>query len=282
MKRAMPAAWLINGTAHDPAARGWIMGVLNVTPDSFSDGGNFLDLDLAVEHGLQMVADGADVIDVGGESTRPGAQPVALDEEMRRVVPVIERLRSQTNALISVDTMKPEIARAAISAGADIINDVGGLRADGMIAAAAESRAGVIVMHMQGTPRTMQAEPHYEDVVRVVRAFFEERLRTLERAGIAAERIAFDPGIGFGKSPDHNYALMRNLASLRVSDRPLAIGVSRKSFIGRLLGDMDMELRDWPTVALTAWLRDAGADVIRVHDVRRNAEALRMIDAIRA
>lgn len=282
MKRAMPATWLINGTAQDPAARGWIMGVLNVTPDSFSDGGNFLDLDLAVEHGLQMVADGADVIDVGGESTRPGAQPVALDEEMRRVVPVIERLRSQTNALISVDTMKPEIARAAISAGADIINDVGGLRADGMIAAAAESRAGVIVMHMQGTPRTMQAEPHYEDVVREVRAFFEERLRTLEHAGIAAERIAFDPGIGFGKSPDHNYALMRNLASLRVSDRPLAIGVSRKSFIGRLLGDMDMELRDWPTVALTAWLRDAGADVIRVHDVRRNAEALRMIDAIRA
>jgi len=276
----MPATWLINGREYDLAKHGWIMGVLNVTPDSFFDGGQFLDAGRAVEHGLKMVEDGADVLDVGGESTRPGAVPVALDEELRRVVPVIAALRRQTRALISVDTMKPEVARAALDAGADIINDVGGMRGSGMIGAAANSRAGVIVMHMQGTPGTMQSRPHYDDVRDEVRAFFGERLGQLRKAGVAPGRVALDPGIGFGKTPSHNLELLRGLAELRLADRPLVAGVSRKSLIAHLLGDPDMDRRRWPTVALTAWLREAGADVLRVHDVKENAEALRMIEAI--
>ncbi|MCE9520695.1 MAG: dihydropteroate synthase [Verrucomicrobia bacterium] len=276
----MPTRWLINDRAYDLAARGWIMGVLNVTPDSFSDGGQYLDAARAVAHGLQMIADGAEVLDVGGESTRPGAEPVALDEEVRRVVPVIVSLRQQTRALISVDTMKPEVARAAIDAGADIINDVGGMRDPGMIETAATSRAGVIVMHMQGTPHTMQSGPHYEDVKDEVRAFFENRLEQLKQAGIAPERVALDPGIGFGKTPAHNLQLLRGLPALRVASRPLVLGVSRKSLIAHLLDDAAMDKRRWPTVALTAWLRETGADVLRVHDVKENVEALRMIEAI--
>lgn len=276
----MPDRWIIHGREHDLTKRGWIMGVLNVTPDSFSDGGRFLDAGRAVAHGLQMIADGADVLDVGGESTRPGAEPVALEEELRRVVPVIEALRPQTSALISVDTMKPEVARAALDAGADIINDVGGMRDPAMIEAAAHSRAGVILMHMQGTPHTMQSEPHYTDVKNEVRAFFKERLEQLQRAGVVPERVALDPGIGFGKTPEHNLQLLRGLSELRVTDRPLVAGVSRKSLIARLLGDADMDRRRWPTVALTAWLREAGADMLRVHDVKENMESLRMIEAI--
>lgn len=256
------------------------MGILNVTPDSFSDGGQFLDVDQAVNYARQMIADGADVIDVGGESTRPGATPVPLDVELQRVVPLIETLRKQTDALISIDTMKPEVAHAALNAGADIINDVAGLRDPRMIEVAVQSRAGIIVMHMQGTPGTMQAGPHYEDVVSEVRSFFEEKLRTLTAAGVDSQRIALDPGIGFGKTLQHNLALMRSLNSLRVDDRPLVVGVSRKSFIARLLGDDEMEKRYWPTIALTAWLREAGAQVLRVHDVKPNAESLRMIEAI--
>lgn len=276
----MPSKWIINGREYDLTNRGWIMGVLNVTPDSFSDGGRFLDSRLAVEHGLRMVADGADVLDVGGESTRPGAEPVDLAEELRRVVPVIATLRTRTSALISVDTMKPEVACAALDAGADIINDVGGMRDPGMIEAAAHSRAGVIVMHMQGTPHTMQSEPRYSDVKNEVRAFFQERLKQLQQAGVAPERVALDPGIGFGKTPEHNLQLLRGLSELRAADRPLVAGVSRKSIIARLLDDADMEKRRWPTVALTAWLREAGADMLRVHDVKVNVEALRMVEAI--
>ncbi len=276
----MPARWLIHDRIHDLSSRGWIMGILNVTPDSFSDGGKFPDADRAVNHALQMVAEGADVIDVGGESTRPGATAVPVEIELHRVVPVIQSLRRQTSALISIDTMKPDVARAALAAGADIINDVNGLRDPRMIHVAAQSQAGVIVMHMQGTPGTMQSSPHYEDVVAEVRAFFAERLQTLTAAGIEASRIALDPGIGFGKTQAHNLALMRSLDSLRIDDRPLVVGVSRKSFIARLLGNEDMEKRLWPTVALTAWLREAGAQVLRVHDVKPNAESLRMVEAI--
>ncbi len=276
----MPARWLIHDRIHDLSSRGWIMGILNVTPDSFSDGGKFPDADLAVNHALQMVAEGADVIDVGGESTRPGASAVPLEIELHRVVPVIQSLRRQTSALISIDTMKPDVARAALAAGADIINDVNGLRDPRMIHVAAQCQAGVIVMHMQGTPGTMQSSPHYEDVVAEVRAFFAERLQTLTAAGIESSRIALDPGIGFGKTQAHNLALMRSFDSLRFDDRPLVAGVSRKSFIARLLGNEDMEKRLWPTVALTAWLREAGAQVLRVHDVKSNAESLRMVEAI--
>lgn len=276
----MSVSWLINGTHHSFASHGWIMGVLNVTPDSFSDGGKFIDAAPAVEHGLKMVADGANVIDVGGESTRPGAVPVPMKEELRRVVPVIRSLRRQTPALISVDTMKAEVARAALDAGADIINDVGGMRDPEMVHAATSSRAGVIVMHMQGTPATMQSQPVYEDVTQDVHNFFTRRLLELKNAGIDAERIALDPGIGFGKNLGHNLQLLRHLTALRVVGRPLVLGVSRKSFIARLLGEEAMDARRWPTVALTAWLREAGAEVLRVHDVRENAEALRMIEAV--
>ncbi len=277
----MPAHWLINNRVHDLASRGWIMGILNVTPDSFSDGGKFPDADRAVNHALQMVAEGADVIDVGGESTRPGATSVPVDVELKRVVPVIQNLRKQTNALISIDTMKPEVARAALDVGADIINDVAGLRDPRMVEVAAQSQAGVIVMHMQGTPGTMQTSPHYDDVVAEVRTFFQEKLQTLAAAGVDSQRIALDPGIGFGKTLAHNLALMRSLDWLGIDERPLVVGVSRKSLIARLLGDDDMEQRYWPTVALTAWLRDAGAHVLRVHDVKLNAESLRMMEAIR-
>lgn len=276
----MPARWLINDRIRDLSSRGWIMGILNVTPDSFSDGGKFPDADRAVDHALQMVAEGADVIDVGGESTRPGAVSVPLDVELQRVVPVIQSLRRQTDALISIDTMKWEVARAAIEAGADIINDVAGLRDPRMIDVAVHSRAGIIIMHMQGTPGTMQTSPHYVDVVTEVGAFFKAKLLELADAGVDSQRIALDPGIGFGKTLQHNLALMRSLRSLRINDRPLVVGVSRKSFISGLLGEADMDARFWPTVALTAWLREAGAQVLRVHDVKPNAESLRMIQAI--
>jgi dihydropteroate synthase len=273
--------WRIHNTTHDLAGRGMIMGVLNVTPDSFSDGGQFFDPALAVQHGLELIAEGAEILDIGGESTRPGADPVDEAEELRRVVPVIAALRKESNALISIDTMKPHVARAALDAGADIINDITGFRDPAMVQAAANSGAGLVVMHMQGEPRTMQAHPVYQDVVAEVIAFFEERLRTLGAAGIAPERIALDPGFGFGKTLEHNLALLHSLPVLHVQQRPLVVGVSRKSMIAKLLGDNAMEKRHWPTVALTAWMRDAGAEVVRVHDVKPNVEAMRMIEAIK-
>lgn len=257
-----------------------IMGILNVTPDSFSDGGRFFSVEAAVEHGLRMIAEGADILDVGGESTRPGAQPVAVEEEMGRVLPVIERLRSESHVLLSIDTMKPEVARAALAAGADILNDVTGLRDPRMVQVAAECDAGVIVMHMQGEPRTMQAAPRYVDVVAEVQSFFAERLRALSDAGVALQRIALDPGFGFGKTLEHNLALLRALPQLRVESRPLVVGVSRKSMLARLIEDNDLSKRLWPTVAMTAWMREAGAEVVRVHDVKTNVEAMRMIEAL--
>ncbi|WP_113957203.1 dihydropteroate synthase [Roseimicrobium gellanilyticum] len=276
----MSRIWRIRGKDHDLSKRGLIMGVLNVTPDSFSDGGKYFDLESAVAHGLEMVAQGANILDVGGESTRPGADPVDASEEIRRVVPAIQSLRAKTSALISVDTMKADVALAAITAGADIINDVTGFSDPAMIQAAAETGAGLIVMHMQGTPRTMQTHPEYEDVVRDVRDFFVRRLEKLAAAGIPPASVALDPGFGFGKTHEHNLALLRSFSRLRVNDGVLAVGVSRKSMIARLLQNTDPASRYWPTVALTSWLRDAGAEVIRVHDVKPNAEAMRMIEAI--
>jgi dihydropteroate synthase len=197
------------------------------------------------------------------------------------VVPVIAALRKQTSALLSIDTMKAVVARAALDAGADIINDVTGFRDPEMMAIAARSSAGLIVMHMKGEPRTMQAHPVYADVVLEVATFFEERLRTLSEAGVATERMALDPGFGFGKALEHNLALLQALPRLQVQGRPLVVGVSRKSMIAKLLGDTAMEKRRWPTVALTAWMRDMGAEVVRVHEVKSNVEAMRMIEAIR-
>lgn len=275
--------WRICGTDHDLSSRGMIMGIVNVTPDSFSDGGSFLDAGRAVEHGLKLVEEGADILDIGGESTRPGAEPVEEAEELRRVIPVIRTLRSVTKTLISIDTMKAAVARAALEAGADIINDVTGLRGDpAMSRVAAETDAGLVVMHMTGTPRTMQQKPEYLDVVADVGAHFAERLRTLESIGIARERIVLDPGFGFGKTLEHNVALMRALPQLAEAGCPLLVGVSRKSMIARLLEEDGLETRDWPTVALTSHMRELGARIFRVHEVKANVQALRMTEAISA
>jgi dihydropteroate synthase len=277
----MPNPWLIHGTAHAVRPRALVMGIVNVTPDSFSDGGRFLDTGRAVEHALHLLAEGADILDFGGESTRPGAEPVSAEEEIRRVIPVIRSIRSQTHALLSIDTMKASVARAALAAGADIINDVTGLGGDpGMIQLAAETTAGLVVMHMRGTPASMQQDPAYQDVVTEVRSYFERRLHVLTDAGIDPARIVFDPGFGFGKTLDHNLQLLRHLPDLRIADRPLLVGISRKSMLSLLSGLDTVADRHWPTVALTAWLREQGADIHRVHEVAPNAQSLRMIEAI--
>ncbi len=260
-----------------------VMGILNVTPDSFSDGGRFDRVDAALAQARRMIDEGADIIDIGGESTRPGAPAVAADDEIARTVPVIRQLRGEWGGLISIDTSKAAVAAAALEADADIVNDVTGLRGDSAMAAlCASAGCGVVVMHMQGTPQTMQQAPQYKDVVAEVRDFFEERLRALSAAGIAEEALCFDPGIGFGKTLDHNLALLRALDTLAPAGRPLLLGLSRKSFIGQLLGDSDLRLRDWPTVALTARAREQGVMLHRVHDVRPNVQALRMVEAVMA
>lgn len=259
------------------------MGVLNVTPDSFSDGGSFPDCTAAVAHALSLVRDGADIIDVGGESTRPGALAVDLDEELRRVVPVIRALRAQSDVLISIDTSKAEVAREAVAAGADIINDVSALLGDpSMPDVAAQSGAGVVLMHMRGDPRTMQQSPHYTDVVAEVAEFLGQRMEALVRCGMAVESLAIDPGIGFGKKPEHNRALLQKVGTFAALGRPVLIGVSRKSFLSWLADAPAMEDRFWPGVALTGYCRERGARIFRVHEPKPHREALRMMEAIHA
>ncbi len=270
--------WLTRTHTFDLSRRGVVMGVLNVTPDSFSDGGRWLDVDAAVAHAEQMAEEGAEIIDIGGESTRPGAVAVPEAEEMRRILPVIERLAGRM--IVSVDTRKPAVARAALAEGAEILNDIGGLSDPAMMQVAKETGAGVIVMHMQGEPATMQNAPHYEDVIRDVRLFFCHTLESAINSGVPAEKLVFDPGIGFGKTVDHNLALLRRLPELAVEERPLMLGVSRKSFLGKVLGSTTLEDRAWPTVALTSYGRERGVRLFRVHDVKANAEALRMTEAI--
>jgi dihydropteroate synthase len=272
--------WQTSQRQFQLGAHALIMGVLNVTPDSFSDGGAFLDVDAATAHGRAMIDAGAAIIDIGGESTRPGAVPVPAAEELRRVLPVVERLAGYGGAALSIDTRKPEVARAAIAAGAEIINDVSGFRDAAMRDALRATNAAAIVMHMQGDPRNMQRAPHYDDVRGEIREFFRQAFEACLRCGIDTMRLAFDPGIGFGKTVAHNLELLRGFASLRVADRPLVAGVSRKSFIGKVIGSDAMADRAWPTVALTSYLRIRGADVIRVHEVRPNRDALRMSEAI--
>lgn len=266
----------------DLRRRGEIMGILNVTPDSFSDGGEFIDLDAAVAHALEMLDEGAAILDIGGESTRPGAAEVSESDEKARVLPVIEAiLRERPGSLISIDTSKAAVAEAAVAAGAGIINDVTGFCGDPrMIEVAAETGAGVVLMHMQGTPRTMQQSPHYDDVVAEVREFFARQLDAAIAAGIDPNAIVFDPGIGFGKTLEHNLALIRNLDQLVVENRPILLGVSRKSFLGKLIESDALESRAWPTVAVTSFARELGVPLHRVHDVRPNLEALRMTEAI--
>ena len=257
------------------------MGILNVTPDSFSDGGKFFTAEKAVEHGLRMAAEGAQIIDVGGESTRPGAESVAAEEELSRVIPVIEELRAMIDMTISIDTSKAQVARAAIQAGASIVNDVTGGRGDnGMMPLVAENKSAFVIMHMQGNPQTMQLEPRYDDVVSEVADFFRQQYARAIECGIDPMAIAFDPGIGFGKTLEHNLELLAQLDRLRAHDRPLVVGISRKSFLAKVTGLSEISDRLAPAVGLTSLLRARGADVFRVHDVKENVNALRVTEAV--
>lgn len=256
------------------------MGILNVTPDSFSDGGKYFSVDDAIERGLRLVEEGAEILDIGGESTRPGSDQVQEEEELRRVIPVIEGIRAKSSVWISVDTMKANVARAAVAAGADIINDVNGFRDSEMVRVAAETGAALVLMHMKGSPKTMQKAPHYENLIQEVRDFFAERIETLRAAGVAMEAISLDPGIGFGKTLDHNLTLLQQLDALRFERCPLVLGLSKKTMFGQILNETEVSQRYWATVASTAWLRESGVEVIRVHDVKANLQALRMSEAI--
>jgi dihydropteroate synthase len=257
------------------------MGVLNVTPDSFSDGGRRLDPARAIADGVAMASDGADIVDIGGESTRPGAQPVSAGEEMDRVLPVIEGLRRASGAPISIDTYKAQVASAALNAGGDIINDISALRFDTEMAGlAAREQVPVILMHMRGTPRTMQLEPRYDDVVAEVRAFLAERASFAVAAGVARDQIVIDPGIGFGKTIEHNLRLLRELPQLVSLGYPLLIGASRKRFIGKIL-DLEADERLEGSLATAVAAVMHGANIVRVHDVKETWRAVRMADAIR-
>jgi len=260
-------------------SRPQVMGVLNITPDSFSDGGDFFAPEKAVQHALQMEADGAAIIDIGGESTRPGAQPVPEADEIRRIVPVIEALQSRLEVPISIDTQKPGVMRAAIRAGAGFINDVNALRAPGALEAAAESGVPVCLMHMQGDPRAMQDDPQYADVVDEVKAFLQQRLSACEQAGIGSEQILLDPGFGFGKTVHQNLQLLARLGELEHPGYPVVVGLSRKSMIGKLLG-LEVGERLPASIALAVLAVERGATLVRSHDVAATWQALQMNAAL--
>lgn len=259
-----------------------IMGIVNVTDDSFYPGSRCPDVTSAIARAVELAEAGAEIIDVGGESTRPGAEPVPVQEELRRVVPVIEGIAARHRVLISVDTMKPEVARAALQAGACMVNDVGANRQDPtMWAVAAEFSAGYVCMHMQGTPQTMQLDPRYTDVVAEVERFFEDRLWRMAEVGLKPEQVVLDPGIGFGKTVEHNLQLLAHLHVFKRFGRPLMIGVSRKSFIGRLFG-VDVQDRLPGSLACACWSVVCGAHIIRVHDVRETVQAVRMFEFLQS
>jgi dihydropteroate synthase len=256
------------------------MGIVNVTPDSFSDGGQFLDPDAAVRHALALVEEGADILDVGAESTRPGSLPVSLDEELRRLIPVIERLSRESRIPISVDTTKAEVARRALEAGARIVNDISGLTLDPeMPSVCRDFGAGVICMHIRGTPQTMQDDPRYDDVVEEVCQHLERRLDELEEAGVAREQVVIDPGIGFGKTAQHNLEILSNVRRFRELGRPVLIGHSRKRFLGKVLG-RPVEERTYGTLGVSLALAQQHVDILRVHDVRATRDALLAWQAI--
>jgi dihydropteroate synthase len=272
--------WVICGRSLDFTRAPLLMGILNVTPDSFSDGGRFSDPDAAVAQALALVADGADIIDVGGESTRPGAVPVNEAEEFRRVVPVIERIATQSPVLISIDTTKSAVARAAIAAGAQIVNDISGLTFDpAMPRLCADTGVGVVCMHIRGTPQTMQDDPRYDDVVNEVREFLSRRLTSLEQQGIPRERVVLDPGIGFGKTAGHNVEILSHIARFRDLGRPVCIGHSRKRFLKRLL-NREVDERLFATVGVSVAVALQGAEIIRVHDVAATRDAILACRAI--
>jgi dihydropteroate synthase len=272
--------WQCRDRSIEMIGRPLIMGIVNVTPDSFSDGGEHDNTSSAVAHALGLVDDGADILDIGGESSRPGAAPVSLDEELRRVVPVVEQLARITSTLISVDTVKPEVARQSLKAGAHIINDITALQEPQMIAVVRDVGAGVILMHMQGTPQTMQQQPTYEDVVDEIGAFFEQRIRQLVAQGIALETIALDPGIGFGKSQEHTLEQLRRLGEYQRFGRPVCLGVSRKGFIGIITGRPRHE-RVLGSVAVACHaIAQGAAQMIRVHDVAAHRDAVLIFEAL--
>jgi dihydropteroate synthase len=262
-------------------SRPLVMGIVNVTPDSFSDGGKHNTTEAAVAHGLELVRQGAAIVDIGGESTRPGAIPVPLAEEQSRVVPVVEVLAKQTTALISIDTYKAEVARQCLLAGAHIVNDITALNGDPKMAETVRDfRAGVVLMHMQGTPQTMQIDPRYDDVVGEITAFFEARLQFVANFGIAAECVALDPGIGFGKSSDHNLTLLARLVEFQRFGRPICLGVSRKGFLGRRLGRSVERRLAGSLAAASHALGQGAAQILRVHDVEETCDAVSVYAAI--
>lgn len=257
-----------------------VMGILNVTPDSFSDGGRFLAEQAVAEHIDTMVADGADIIDVGGESTRPFAEPVSIEAELARVLPAIRLIRQRSSLPISIDTTKAEVARRALAEGADVINDISALRFDAaMVSLVRETEVPVIIMHMQGTPSDMQVDPHYDDVVAEIKDFFRERLAWAAEHGISRERFIIDPGIGFGKTVDHNLSILKRAAEFTELGCPLLIGHSRKSFIGKLL-NTEVDERDVATAAVSALCVQNGVSILRVHDVGKTVQAVRLAEAI--
>lgn len=258
-----------------------VMGILNVTPDSFSDGGRYADPSIAADHVCRMCERGADIIDIGGESTRPGSQRVSAAEQLRRILPVFDAIRGELPTVLSVDTTLAEVARAALDCGAQVVNDVSSGREDpGMLPLVAACGASVVLMHMQGQPATMQVDPHYECVVEEVKSFLASRLAAAEAAGIPRHRILLDPGIGFGKTLEHNLALLQRLGDLRALGRPLVVGTSRKGFIGRITGEADAGGRLMGTAASVAWSIANGAAIVRVHDVEPLARLVKMVHAI--
>jgi len=262
-----------------------VMGIVNVTPDSFSDGGKFTATNLAIEHALKLAEEGADILDIGGESTRPNATPVSLQQELDRVIPVIEALvkqlkqDKQVNIPISIDTYKPQVMQAAIAAGASMVNDVRALQEDGALEIVAKTNVGICLMHMQGTPQTMQQNPHYADVVNDVKAFLAARLQASVHAGVATSRILLDPGFGFGKTREHNILLLQNLQSFATLGQPLLVGLSRKSVLGQVTGN-DINARLYASIAASVLSAMKGAKMLRVHDVRATVEALKFVQAV--
>jgi dihydropteroate synthase len=264
----------------DCSERTLVMGVLNVTPDSFSDGGKFLDHEAAVSHGVGMARDGADILDVGGESTRPGSDPVTPADEMARAAPVVKRLAAETDVPISIDTRRAEVARAAIDAGAAIVNDVSAGRDPDMFAMVRESGAGLVLMHMHGEPKTMQVEPLDQDVVRIVHEELASRVAAAEAEGISRDRLAIDPGLGFGKTSEGSMRLISHIEDFLDLGLPVVVGPSRKSFIGKALGDVPVDQRLEGTAGAVAYLTARGAHVVRVHDVPEMVRLVRVVDAI--
>lgn len=271
--------WLVRRHVLNVERGGVLMGIVNVTPDSFSDGGRFNSLERAVLHAKELERQGAVLLDIGGESTRPGAAEVSVEQELERVLPVVTELCRCSDAVISVDTRHAAVARAVLEAGADVINDVSGLQDEGMAELCAEARCGVVVMHMQGCPETMQDAPVYGDVVREVRAYFEERYDVLLNLGLLPEQICWDPGIGFGKTLEHNLALLSNMDRLHVGGRPVLLGLSRKRMLGTILGGTEEGMAPLGTAVMTVWGHLHGAQIHRVHDVEECSRALQLIRA---